>query len=602
MDHTANTTSFQLDEDLGTSIRLAAHVASTLVLAGKRQFDRFCVSNPGDAPPRIVSLENLVHDSLEAQATWRFDPAQGQITLLRAAAGYTPPGASLPGQIGQTGEKSLPAALAAFAALPTPGENARVALLIDAGLLFHNPGSPVDEEDVTHLRALERHARTAPRSHQLLLRVPQTSAIPAALLGEPKLRTVPIPATTRDVRYAYARLRSEDLARQCQASTDAVARVVATMTEDLNLDIIEKLIHACVRHGITSLVEIEDLARAIRLGATKSPWVGQEIRETVRQAQTTLGRRVKGQPQAVNAVIKGLKKACTGLAGGHGPRAVLFFSGPTGTGKTELAKAIAEMVYGAEDAILRFDCAEFRQDHAVARLLGAPPGYVGYEAGSELIEAVRAKPYRVILFDEIEKAHPRFFDVFLSILQDGRLTDGSGQTADFSQSVLLFTSNLGMYEEQTDARGHVSRVPRFNYDTSYEEIQKSVREAIRDFFINQLGRPEILGRLGGHESVTVFDFLRDLEGVAAKFIHNLRDRCQRVYGMDLEVAPALQAAMVENVRSKPEAMLLGGRGLAATMDRMLEEPLNDYLFDTHPCPKRLRVGWQDGQTHFEVLD
>jgi ATP-dependent Clp protease ATP-binding subunit ClpA len=258
------------------------------------------------------------------------------------------------------------------------------------------------------------------------------------------------------------------------------------------------------------------------------------------------------------------------------------------------------MVYGQE-TLLRFDCAEFRQDHAVARLLGAPPGYVGYDKGGELTEAVRAKPNSVILFDEIEKAHPRLWDVFLSILSDGRLTNGSGETADFSQSVIIFTSNLGMYKEQSDGVGGIHRTPRFSYETPFETIQTEVRAAIKDEFVNKLGRPEILGRLGGQQSVIVFDFLRDLHGVITKFINNLKDRCRRLHDMELEVTPALLEALVSIIKNKPEALLLGGRGLATNMDRLLVDPLAAYLFDTEPVSKRLRVDWQQEHAHFEPM-
>lgn len=593
----------ELDAALGASLRMAAHVASTLVMVGQRQFDRFCVApSDADGAPRVVSLEQLTHDAIGARASWLFEPGSGQVRLLRTAANHAMPATRLPSQLGRQETMPLSDVLAAFAELAAPPDNQRVMLLIDASLLFEDAASP-RAEDFQMLRALERHARNAARSHVLVLRVAQSAAVPPALLGNPKVRTVHLPAATREVRKAYAQLRCEALAGQCHSTADAVSRVVAGATEDWNLDQVDALIQSAQRNRVNSLVDIEELSRAIRVGTAKSPWVGQQIRDAVRQAPATLEARVKGQPAAIQAVVTSLKKACTGLVGGHEgrntnlPRGVFVFSGPTGTGKTELAKALAQMVYG-EEIITRLDCSELSAEHSVARLIGAPPGYVGYERGGELTEAVRAKPNSLILFDEIEKGHPRLMDIFLQILSDGRLTNGTGETADFSQSVIVFTSNLGMYQEQTDALGRIQRVARFGYDTPFETVQSEVREAVREEFVNKLGRPEILGRLGGHQNVIVFDFLRDLQSVAEKFIGNLTERCQRLHAMSLEVTPTLRSELVARVTAQPEALLLGGRGLATEMDRMLVDPLAAYLFDVLPAPARLTADWVNGQVQF----
>jgi ATP-dependent Clp protease ATP-binding subunit ClpA len=151
------------------------------------------------------------------------------------------------------------------------------------------------------------------------------------------------------------------------------------------------------------------------------------------------------------------------------PKGVLFFAGPTGVGKTELAKTITEFIFGSEHNYIRFDMSEFSQEHADQRLVGAPPGYVGYEVGGELTNAIRQRPFSVVLFDEIEKAHPKILDIFLQILDDGRLTSGRGETAYFSESLIIFTSNLGIYEITPTGE----KIQRVTPDMPYSEIRKS---------------------------------------------------------------------------------------------------------------------------------
>ena len=186
------------------------------------------------------------------------------------------------------------------------------------------------------------------------------------------------------------------------------------------------------------------------------------------------------------------------------PKGVFFFAGPTGVGKTELCRALSELIFDNETALIRFDMSTFAQEHAAERLTGAPPGYVGHERGGELTNRVSAQPFSVLLFDEIEKAHPATFDKFLQILEDGRLTDGLGQTTYFSQTLIIFTSNLGatgIYERIRD-RGPGQELP------SPAEVAEHFEEAVRHHFTTQLNRPELLGRIGN--GVLAFDIVGPL--------------------------------------------------------------------------------------------
>lgn len=196
------------------------------------------------------------------------------------------------------------------------------------------------------------------------------------------------------------------------------------------------------------LENIDKTVMAFDVGQNRNPWRDPELRAKVRELPKTLSGEVLGQDTAISRVSDALKAAVTGGTSSkkndRRPRAVFFFAGPTGTGKTEMTKAIAESVFGRADKMIRFDMSEFREEHSDARLFGAPPGYVGYEAGGELTKAIKQDPFSIVLFDEIEKAAPRIWDKFLQILGDGRLTDGKGETVSFTQSIIIFTSNLGI--------------------------------------------------------------------------------------------------------------------------------------------------------------
>ncbi len=593
----------RLDEELAENIGLAAQVSSCIVLAGLRQFDRFLLAN-ADGTPRLLSLERLCHERVGARATWVYDPARDRVALHRVN-GEIDLQTALPTQAGAEQALTLLKVIEDFSTLTlhaTDDATARFVLLIDAGLLLEDAATP-HGDNFRLLQAIERFARAPDRARVLFLRVGQTTALPGAILSSPQVRTVHIPAASRDVRHAYARTRSQTLATRCAAAPDAVAQTLSDATDDWTLDQLDALVQTAERQDMTGLTDLEELARAVRIGTTHSPWAGERIRDAVGQARALLTQCVLGQPKAVDAVVSALRKAVVGLSSAHqsqgsqAPRAIFFFAGPTGTGKTELAKAVSQLVFGQEQ-LLRFDCGELRQEHAVARLIGAPPGYVGYDRGGELTEGIRAKPNSVVLFDEIEKAHPRLLDTLLGVLDDGRLTSGQGETSYFGQAVLVFTSNLGMYEEISDGNGALMRRPRFDYDTPFDVIERTVREAIREEFVTGLGRPELLGRFGGAESIVVFDYLRDLDRVCRKFVANIAASCRRLHGIELTVDDAVIAQVVNATQARPDALVLGGRGLRPELDRWLTNPLADYLFEHPQAQGRLRASIDNGQTVF----
>jgi ATP-dependent Clp protease ATP-binding subunit ClpA len=294
-----------------------------------------------------------------------------------------------------------------------------------------------------------------------------------------------------------------------------------------------------------------------------------------------------------------VKRAVSGIGakegGGGRPRGVAFLAGPTGVGKTELAKTITELLFGDEAACIRFDMSEFSAEHSDQRLIGAPPGYVGYDVGGELTNAVRQKPFSVVLFDEIEKAHPRILDKFLQVLDDGVLTSGRGERVYFSEAFLVFTSNLGIY--RLDARGE--RLPNVLPGESYETVQSKVKEEIARHFKLTLGRPEILNRLG--ENIMVFDFIR--EEVAVEIFDSMLDgltaKVKPSQGVSVEVSAEARQALQQICLAD---LSNGGRGIRNQLEVHFVNPLARLLFDQNvPSGATLRItGLQRGAA--TVLD
>jgi ATP-dependent Clp protease ATP-binding subunit ClpA len=256
---------------------------------------------------------------------------------------------------------------------------------------------------------------------------------------------------------------------------------------------------------------------------------------------------------------------------GNRPRGVLFFAGPTGVGKTELAKTLTQLIFGDERAYVRFDMSEFAEEHTGARLLGAPPGYIGYDAGGELTNAVREKPFSVVLFDEIEKAHPRILDKFLQILEDGRLTDGRGETAYFSEAILVFTSNLGITVEDDHGR----RVQNVSVDDPQEVVEARVRGAIQDYFKFRLSRPEILNRIG--DNIVVFGFITpDIAAqIFAGMLRNVQARVRNEHKVDLAIDETVRAQLQELCTRD---LSNGGRGIGNRLESLFVNPLSRALF------------------------
>ena len=278
-------------------------------------------------------------------------------------------------------------------------------------------------------------------------------------------------------------------------------------------------------------------------------------REKLLKMEEELGRRVIGQKPAVEAVSKAVRRARAGLSDEGRPLGSFLFLGPTGVGKTELTKALAEYLFDDDNAMVRIDMSEFMEKHSVSRLIGAPPGYVGYDEGGVLTEAVRRRPYQVVLFDEVEKAHPDVFNVLLQVLDDGRLTDGQGRTVDFKQTLIILTSNLG-------ARA-LSELPD---GADVAAAKAEVMEAVRAHF-----RPEFLNRL---DEQIIFDRLNraDMAGIVDIQLHRLEQRLA-VRKISLELTREAKAWLAEEGYDP----VFGARPLKRVIQRQVQDPLAEML-------------------------
>jgi ATP-dependent Clp protease ATP-binding subunit ClpC len=282
--------------------------------------------------------------------------------------------------------------------------------------------------------------------------------------------------------------------------------------------------------------------------------------------EDTLHKRVIGQDEAVKAISRAIRRARVGLKNPNRPIASFIFSGPTGVGKSELAKALAAYYFGSEEAMIRLDMSEYMERHTVAKLIGSPPGYVGYTEGGQLTEAVRRRPYTVVLFDEIEKAHPDVFNIMLQILEDGRLTDSKGRTVDFKNTLLIMTSNVGSSVIEKGGRKIGFDLDYDEKDSSYNRIKSLVTEELKQYF-----RPEFLNRL---DEMIVFRQLTKLEvkDIADIMLKEVFERL-KAKEIELQVTERFRDRVVDEGYNPA----YGARPLRRAIMRLLEDSMAEKM-------------------------
>jgi ATP-dependent Clp protease ATP-binding subunit ClpC len=339
---------------------------------------------------------------------------------------------------------------------------------------------------------------------------------------------------------------------------------------------------------ILSEVDEEEIAEVL------AAWTGipvykltEEETEKLLRMEDELHKRIINQVEAVTAVSKAIRRTRAGLKDPKRPSGSFIFLGPSGVGKTELSKTLAEFLFGDEDMLIQLDMSEYMEKHTVSRLIGSPPGYVGYEEGGQLTEAVRRKPFSVVLFDEIEKAHPDVFNTLLQILEDGRLTDAQGHTVDFKNTVIIMTSNLGTRDIQKGPG--VGFAANANEEMTYEKMKDRVTDELKRSF-----RPEFLNRI---DEVIVFHSLsrEHVKEIVDLMMKRVREQLK---AKDVEIMLTDDAKNM--LAEKGYDASLGARPLRRTIQRMVEDPLSEkLLWKEFKAGQTIIVDTRDGEVVFE---
>jgi ATP-dependent Clp protease ATP-binding subunit ClpC len=380
-----------------------------------------------------------------------------------------------------------------------------------------------------------------------------------------------------------------DFSKRLEAVTQAPESDLGDALDDIDIDL-----DFSDSRDLPSVTE-EDIAEVV------SMWTGIPVRrlateekERLLQMEAALHQRVIGQDEAIEAISKAVRRARAGLKDPRRPIGTFIFLGPTGVGKTELAKTLAEFMFGSEEALIKLDMSEFMERHNVARLVGSPPGYVGFEEGGQLTEAVRRRPYSVILFDEIEKAHPEAFNTLLQIMEDGHLSDAKGKRVDFRNTILLLTSNVGadLIKRESGLGFAVQKDDEASEESDYLKMRKKVTDELERMF-----RPEFRNRLDG---IIIFRALtkKEIGEIVELLVIQVEDRLKE-YDIDLVISSEAKAILAEEGYD-PD---FGARPLRRVIQRRIEDALSEgILAEEFEHGNTIHAKAEDGEIVFEVVE
>ena len=533
------------------------------------------------------------------QALLRYDPVNGlrhhpgasdaaQQALNAAGLLAAAPGQSI---------ESIAQAVAALSEVP-------IALLVDyaSHLIFKRP----EARDHLLVRIDQIARAPAPRPdgdgpsrNAILWIIDRAGDLPDwFVVDNHTLRRISVDLPDLEERYAYAKKLADGSWTQ-RAADQSACQTFALQTEGMTLNDMTSIAGIAARQDLP-MSRSDEAIRAYRTGIRRNPWTSSVLRDRLIEGRALLENRIKGQDRAIDRTLDILIRSAMGLSGAqtssrlNRPRGVLFFAGPTGVGKTELAKAVTELLFGNQMLMHRFDMTEFNSERSVARLVGAPPGYAGHDAGGELTNAMNRRPFSVVLFDEVEKAHPRVLDMFLQILDEGRLTDARGETAYFSEAVIIFTSNVGMFGKDQSTNMGMEILPSDNFAS----LESKLLKGVRNHFRYELRRPELMNRIG--QNIVVFDFIHT---GSARLIFDA------IVGRVLTAVMAeqgIQVTLTEDARAQLSELCIadlfdGGRGIGNRIETNLINPLAQALFYLRPTGSLTVEGFQRDGSDVKLL-